>query len=69
MIGNKRSEIVWHAVKEFGNPEFDGLYLVTTKATGRVAQRSYNSYKDRWSFGEPLAWAYMPKAYSEDETK
>ena len=69
MNGNKENVILWNPIKKFGNPECSGLYLVTTKTTGCVEQRRYDAYKNRWSFGEPLAWAYMPKAYSEDQTQ
>ena len=61
--------IQWNPIKKSGNPETSGLYLVTTKTTGCVAQRRYDARQNKWSFGEPSAWAYMPKAYVDLEAK
>lgn len=62
------SEIKWHPTERFGNPEYSGLYLVTTKTTGAVVVRYYNDYKGKWNFGTPLAWAYLPEPYEEEPT-
>ena len=59
-------ETTWSSIKQFGNPEYSGLFLVTTKTTGAVCIRWYNGFKDKWNFGEPLAWAHLPNPYKED---
>lgn len=63
------NKIKWHPVKEWGNPECSGIYLVTTKTMGVVTTRRYDDYKDKWAFGEPLAWAFLPKPYKAGDSK